>query len=76
MRIYGTENIYPKRRTDILNPDVADIKEYGRGCGKLGTNAEGDHRGYWKNKDAKARARRVLKRIARNEGKVACLNED
>jgi len=72
MRIYGTENIHPKRRTDIIYPDVADIKKYGRGCGKLVTNADGDQRGYWRNKDAKARVRRIYKRIARHEGKQAC----
>lgn len=76
MRIYGSDTLPPKLRTDLSHPDVGDIKTYGRGCGTLPTNKEGDCHGYWRNKESKARARRILKRAARVAGKAACHLED
>jgi len=61
------------RNTDIAAPDVADIHQYGlkTGIGHL-TGPGGDAHSYFRNTDAKARARRTWKRAARAEGKAAC----
>ncbi len=73
MRIYGTETMNPKLRTDWCEPDCGDIKNHGlaSAAGHL-PGKGGDIRSCHRSAAAKAAARRVLKRRARNEGKRAC----
>jgi hypothetical protein len=76
MRIYGSETLPVKHRTDIITPDVADIHNYGlkSAAGSL-RGKGGDFHGYIRNKDIKARSRRILKRAARNAAKNAINKE-
>lgn len=75
MRIYGTENIHPCLLTDILCPDVVDIKNYGLKSAKGTLRGKGgDFHGYRSN--TKRAARRRIKRAARRAGNNACKDID
>ena len=60
------------RMCGVSWPDVGDIKEFGRpgGAGNL-RGKGGDIRSFFRNPAAKAAIRRIYKRRARNEGKIA-----
>lgn len=65
------------RNTDVSAPDVLDIHTYGlkTSAGQL-PGKGGDAHSYFRNSEAKARARRTWKRAARAEGKAACRGEE
>lgn len=72
MKPYGVP-----RTDDVAHPDVADIHHYGlkSSVGKL-PGRGGDIRSSFRNRNAKAQARRLWARKARAEAKAACRAAD